>query len=104
MYCIAEPFFTSFAFQFVKNTAISCILIVFPLLMYLPVALAALAIPTLDVTYDNRSAAMVLEVIFSIIPTHAITLAYIKIVYRARLYVTDGVPNTDPWSFSGCKI
>ena len=47
---------------------------------------------------------MILEGILSIIPLHAIALAYGKIVFRARFYVENGIPNADPWGYSGCRI
>ena len=47
---------------------------------------------------------MMIEGILSIVPVHGLTLAYLKIAYRAKFYLDDGIPNTDSWSYSGCRI
>jgi hypothetical protein len=47
---------------------------------------------------------MIIEGIFSVVPVHALTLAYLKIVFRAKFYLDDGIPNTDSWGYSGCRI
>jgi ABC-type multidrug transport system fused ATPase/permease subunit len=47
---------------------------------------------------------LILEGVFSIFPTWALCLSYIKILYRARFYQESVDLNLDPWSYSGCRI
>jgi hypothetical protein len=88
----------------VKNFSFGYVGVFHPIIYYIPVSIGALVIGILDINNGQKTAAMVLEAVLSIVPAHAVTLAYIKILYRAKFYLDDGVPNIDPWSYSGCRI
>ena len=91
-------------FQCVKDASLTYVGVLHPIIMFIPVAVGSMLIGMLDITNGYKTPAMILEVLFSIIPTHAITLAYLKILYRARFYMDDGIPDTNSWSYSGCRI
>lgn len=98
------PLWTKLVFQVFKNSSYFKMAFLYTSFLYIPAAIEAFVIALIGIKQGEMTTALILEGIFSIIPVHSLAIAYSKILYRAKFYPQDGMPNTDPWGYSGCRM